>query len=546
MREFRVIGPPGTGKTTWLSRNIEHAAEKYGGQSVMVCSLTRAAAAEVASRGTHVPKDNIGTLHSLAYRAVGARDIAETKVKGWNEYVGLEGEQWARLSMERSADAEDIVELFIPGETAGDCACREMGVLRSRMIDREQWPERVKDFAKLWDRWKADVGLMDFTDLIEIALRDVDVAPGDPASLFIDESQDFSRLAWALARKWGEKALSFIAVGDPDQLLYGWAGVDTDAFTAVSLPVEQQRVLHQSYRVPVAVHEYAVRWIERTPGRQRVDYKPRDFTGDVRRANASWKYPEPAVNDAERQLAEGKSVLFCTTCSYMLTPLLAVLRHRGIPFHNPYRVKRGDWNPLRRSGKGTSAAQRVLAFAHPSGRIGTGNTPQPWWTAGDVHAFADWLDSKQAMHRGAKKQIAEWAEDDPKRLVSGEELESVLLDAGVNSLIDGDLNWLSSHVLDTHRRKLDYPVKIIGKYGAPGLTKEPKVIVSTIHGCKGGEADVCYIFPDLSPPAMQEWARPDGYSEREGIRRTFYVGFTRAREELVLCQPSSPMAVNFN
>ena len=40
-QEFRVIGPPGTGKTTWLSRQAQHAAEKHGPNEGMLTSLTR-------------------------------------------------------------------------------------------------------------------------------------------------------------------------------------------------------------------------------------------------------------------------------------------------------------------------------------------------------------------------------------------------------------------------------------------------------------------------------------------------------------------------
>jgi ATP-dependent exoDNAse (exonuclease V) beta subunit len=36
-----------------------------------------------------------------------------------------------------------------------------------------------------------------------------------------------------------------------------------------------------------------------------------------------------------------------------------------------------------------------------------------------------------------------------------------------------------------------------------------------------------------------------GGDGREEVRRTFYVGMTRAREDLIICQPSSNMSVAF-
>ena len=38
-KEFRVFGPPGTGKTTWLVKQVRRAAEKYGGEKVLCLSL---------------------------------------------------------------------------------------------------------------------------------------------------------------------------------------------------------------------------------------------------------------------------------------------------------------------------------------------------------------------------------------------------------------------------------------------------------------------------------------------------------------------------
>jgi len=67
------------------------------------------------------------------------------------------------------------------------------------------------------------------------------------------------------------------------------------------------------------------------------------------------------------------------------------------------------------------------------------------------------------------------------------------------------------------------------------------VIVGTIHSVKGGEADVVCLFPDLSgegDAAYQQAGAP-----RDSVIRQFYVGMTRARETLYICQQESGMAV---
>ena len=46
--EYRVVGPPGCGKTTWLGAQVEQAVES--GMSVLISSLTKAAVTEIGGR----------------------------------------------------------------------------------------------------------------------------------------------------------------------------------------------------------------------------------------------------------------------------------------------------------------------------------------------------------------------------------------------------------------------------------------------------------------------------------------------------------------
>ena len=62
--EYRIFGPPGTGKTTNLTRQIRRAVDRFGKDSVLVTSFPRAAAAELAGRDLPLSSDRVGTLHS--------------------------------------------------------------------------------------------------------------------------------------------------------------------------------------------------------------------------------------------------------------------------------------------------------------------------------------------------------------------------------------------------------------------------------------------------------------------------------------------------
>jgi superfamily I DNA/RNA helicase len=62
----------------------------------------------------------------------------------------------------------------------------------------------------------------------------------------------------------------------------------------------------------------------------------------------------------------------------------------------------------------------------------------------------------------------------------------------------------------------------------------------TIHSVKGGEADAVFLFPDLSRSGDLAYRRYG--ADRDSVIRLFYVGMTRARKSLYLCQRETNMA----
>jgi len=90
---------------------------------------------------------------------------------------------------------------------------------------------------------------------------------------------------------------------------------------------------------------------------------------------------------------------------------------------------------------------------------------------------------------------------------------------------------------------MEYAIRIFEKK-PEALVEPPRLIVGTIHSVKGGEADDVWMFPDLSSAGMQEWLGND--EQRDSVIRQFYVGMTRARENLTICAPASRLAVTIH
>ncbi len=527
MKEYRIFGPPGTGKTTYLIRQIEHAVERHGADAVMVASFTRAAAHELVRRQESELRGNIGTLHSICYHALGCPEIVETRkyLKEWNQYKP----EFALSLSDKSID-EDSGE--ITAATRGD----EIFSLyqKCRALRIAEWPGLVESFHNSWRQFKQETNTIDFTDMIERALFDLESAPGSPSIGFFDECQDFSRLELDLVRKWAGHMEWVMLAGDEDQCIYGFKGSSPKTFLSPSLPEDQIRVLGQSYRVPRRIHRMASRWVEQVSERYPKPYAARDAEGEVERSSAHYKYPNILIRRIEEYLKENKTIMILASCSYMLGPLMKTLKEYGLPFHNPYRRRRGDWNPLEARSKKPSLSSRLCAFLSVKKNDGR-------WRAADFAAWAEVMIGKGVFCGHAKKEIAFVCEN-VHEFVSDSDILRWFEPDALTFAVSGNIDWLEKNLLAAKRKSMKYPLAIARGYGESALSKQPGIIVGTIHSVKGGEADVVILFPDMSGSGDMAWRRSG--EERDAIVRMFYVALTRARESLLLCRAATSNSIS--
>ena len=528
LEEFHVIGPPGCGKTTWLKSRVQAAVKE--GQHVLVTSLTRAAAAEVASGTLPVPRKNIGTLHSHCFRALANPEIAQCKrhLSEWNDLHPLFQMTPVDIGLD---DAIHNNSLQSAGHLPGDRFMSEYEKHRARLT-KANMPPVLNHFAHCWEHWKDERGLMDFTDLIENCLNYVPSAPGFPDVIFVDEAQDHDLLEMSLIRKWGADSGRLFMVGDPDQAIYTWRGADPRAFAEPTIPPENRHILSQSYRVPVAVHAKAVQWINQISNIARGGYQPRCAEGEMRRIRCTWQTPDAVIDDMRGYLAEGMTVMAIATCNYLLRPMIKSLQLQGIPFHNTYRMRQFEWNPLTKP-KVREIVQQIVDFF--------GLSRRGYWTGRELNNVLGALTPETVLREGGAT-IAESIAADSKVRVSQELVGAILSDDAIEAGYKADLNWFHNQLLPNKVAAADYPLAIANNAGLKGLTHQPRLTVGTIHSVKGGEADWVYVFPDLSRSGTKAW-RGD-YLGRAEICRTFYVGMTRAREGLILPAPAAHFHVN--
>ena len=114
--EYRVFGPPGTGKTTYLKRQVLRAAERYGESAVLVTSFSRTAARELVSRDLAIPPEQVGTLHAHCFRALNRPRLAESHLEDWN---GRHPEYALKRSSKKESDLDRGLDES-GGDSAGD------------------------------------------------------------------------------------------------------------------------------------------------------------------------------------------------------------------------------------------------------------------------------------------------------------------------------------------------------------------------------------------------------------------------------------------
>lgn len=514
MNEFRIWGPPGTGKTTTLKRRIEKAIQEEGieAESIVCTSFSRAAARELSGR-IELPDENIGTLHSFAFRQLGLKkdEVAESKLSEWNQ-----GNPMYALT---GRGLDELGPVGSVGKTDGDKYMGEYQFLRARGVPVADWPIHIQLFARQWEAFKKEKNVLDFQDMIEQA------SPSGMKGghwLICDEAQDLSPSELALLRQWGQNFGALILAGDPNQAIYYFKGADGEGFVNPPLEARRNHILGQSWRIPAAVHGLAKKWQV-----VKVDYSPAAHQGVAERMFTTVTEPTMAVDHALMQWARDtnhpETIMFLASAGYMLNEIIRQLRAQAIPYWNPYQVDNGAWNPIRRS-----TLDLLAAFMR--GRL----TWEGFWSLtkdlSAVGANAFWHRSRKTLFDRERKGKGK----DP---ITPAEAKEYVLDGVVDTLWSQDtkrLQVLLSFAGDK-MRGFGYTLEAAAKWGLEEV-QLPRVIVGSIHSVKGAEADHVYLWPELSPAAMRGWETSE--ADKRATQRAFYVGMTRARRGLYLGKSS--------
>ena len=472
-----IIGPPGTGKTTSLLGIVSDALEKgVEPNRIGFLAFTKKAATEAIERA----EENFGfkekhlpyfrTLHSLAFRMLNMkrdRVLAPKDIKEFGNILGL------RLTGYINAE-----EGTTYGSSVGDRALFMSGLSRLRNVSLEEQFKLDNDDLSWYEvervhrglrEFKDARGLKDFTDMLEGFVSYGEAPELD--LLVVDEAQDLSALQWQMVMKLAVTAKRVVVAGDDDQAIFQWAGADVAYFVKMAGKVT---VLNQSYRIPEAVQATASGIIEKVAVRRTKRWSARKGKGQV-----IYHTTPDSIN-----MSKG-SWLVLARNSYLLDSIEQQCRREGLIYERH---------------KKRSVSQRIINAIKTWEYLREGGTA----SAQELTKVFKWISR-------LVKKVPEHGEYS---------LDELRKNWGVRT----DAIWHEAFVkMSLVERSYMTAALRLGEK----ITKQPRIILSTIHSAKGGEADNVILFSDVAQRTFKDMQK---FPDNE--RRVFYVGTTRTRNNL--------------
>ena len=328
---YKVVGPPGTGKTRRLLNEVQRYVKKgVPLKRIGYFAFTRKAAGEARDRYLDKNKDltkkdikYFQTLHSLAFNRLGLKEenvMQDLNYKAIGDtcgiqikYASYETNNWNGIF---SSDSEYLGLINLA--RVKQISVLEQLDLNEHLSKIER--DKLENITSEINNYKKTYNLIDFTDMIQKFL-DVDDTPEFDV-IFVDEAQDLSLIQWAMINKIEKDTGCDVWVaGDDDQAIFGWAGADVDSFINYDA---EEIPLTKSERVPSIIQQTALDVINRIQD-NRIDkeYFPKSETGEI--------LERYKLADIDMTTSDW---LILTRTKSLLKPIPAYLKKKGLFFES--------------------------------------------------------------------------------------------------------------------------------------------------------------------------------------------------------------------
>lgn len=292
----------------------------------------------------------------------------------------------------------------------------------------------------------------------------------------IDEAQDLTALQWQVVDIAFSKAKRIYIAGDDDQAIYEWSGADINHF--LKLGEDEQEILPYSYRLPKMIFNEATALTKRISKRYKKKLQPRADLGQVIRCSS---LDQIDLTTTGTWLLLARNVCF-----------LPILQEACITQGISYTMR----------GWFSSVNPDEVQIIQEYERLRKGEIMVDEVKGEEILRY---LGQPRNLIRGAYR-------------LSG----LVSFDPGI---------WHDAMTgLTADKRAYYLTILRAGRK----LTGIPRVHLDTIHGVKGGEADHVVLLTDLTRATEEHWEK-----NPSAENRVFYVGMTRAKQNLFLVTPTT-------
>ena len=552
-----VIAGPGTGKTKTLVSRIAYLVEEQGVKpsQITAVTFTNQAAAEMRGRleqrlgGKRAVRGmTIGTFHAICLELLGD------------------------ISLISEPDALELAAQIIRDRELALSPRRFLQEVSRIKNGKGQDAYALEENAFLeYQALLQEKGCLDFDDLLLRALVRLPGGGRRFSHLLVDEFQDINDLQYQLVRQWSRGGQGLFVIGDPDQAIYGFRGAGADCFVRLKddLPGLREIRLVQNYRSSPQILSAALAAIAPNPGPERMLLPNRPGGEPVRLIEAADEFAEGiavarqiaamtgGLGMLEAHRAEQRSIVrsfsdiavLCRT-HRQVQLVEKCLRHDSIPCmvtgredylsDDEVRGTMGFFGWLLNS-RDTTALKNALRLI--------------WHCPADVTDRA--LQAARQTEEGDLAALRAETAPYPHMTFLWNAVDTFLpliRKEKPRRLLD---RWLGENPASPAMEKLqnasvfwnDMPsfcrALLLGQEGdlsrAAGKTYSSGAVrLMTLHAAKGLEYPVVFLCGVRKSNIPLESAK--GESDPNEERRLFFVGLTRAREELILTTSGEPSA----
>jgi superfamily I DNA/RNA helicase len=501
-----VVAGPGSGKTLVIVRRILHLIQQgVSPEGILAVTFTNRAAKEMRERlyalmGVTLQKVFVGTLHLLGLRIIRENTTDRFVIYSREEQVGL----LKSLFQISKAKATDIAD--------------EISYVKNLTVDP---PDNLKEAFEQYQTTMMERKALDFDDLI---LKPVEMF-GNPkllkkhrdsfSHIIIDEYQDINPAQHRLLRLLAGDNATVCAVGDPDQAVYGFRGADVENFLNFGKDFvgATEVTLNLNYRSSGNIVRASDRMIMQNA--RRID---KDLIA-VRSDGST--IVAVSVSD---EGAEGEFIV------REIESRLDGLSHYRLPTIRNHKDFSGtsfcfsDFAVIFRTNNQADAIEEKLAESgipcRVLGRVNAGINTMTYNIASSLGQFSSIPENRNKLFEIKAADLLE-------RFARGHQLNIDQITDLKNQikLIFGD-EWAESMAGDL--------INELNLF-TPSDDFDPRaeaVTLMTLHMAKGLEFRT--IFISGVEDGLIPYRKGNGLEDLEEERRLFYVGMTRAKDELFL------------